>query len=373
MRFTIATKLFLGFLCVIGLNTIYLVIVYKINDINAIVETLKRTDNLKSRLLRLETLHRIRGTSIISYAKIGRQESVENFRVINDRVSCLIDTLQREMNLIINSDLQSLPEEQRPVNDTDEQNTDKTIQAIIVDNTRYTTLFESLVSMRTSPKSRQAISGGKAILDSLDIIDKDIAKQFDSGVMILREWTDRCIKQISHNVVEVNKVILSILTVLTLFSLVFGLIFSRTITNALRRLKESADRIGKSDFDLIPSGFPNDEIGDLAKALFVMSVDLRSKQEELLKSKRLAAIGEIVSSVNHEINNPLMIISGNAQFLEMSMEEYPADMKERVKTIIEETGRISEITRKLREIRNPVSQDYLTGSGQMIDINKSTQ
>ena len=373
MRFTIATKLFLGFLCVIGLNAIYLVIVYKINDINAIVDILKRTDDLKGRLLRLETLHRVRGTSIISYAKIGRQESVENFRAINDRVSSLIDTLQQDIDFITAFDQRSLSEKQRPRFDLVTKKQEEITRTFAIDNTRYSALFESLVTMRASTKSRPAASVEKMILDSLDVMDKEIARQFDSGELVMRERTNMHIEEISRNVAEVKNVILLILAGLTLFSLVFGLIFSRTITNALRRLKESAARIGKSDFDLIPSGFPNDEIGDLAKAFFDMSVDLRGKQEEVIKSKRLAAIGEVVASVNHEINNPLMIISGNAQFLEMSMEGYPADMKERVKTIIEETGRISEITRKLREIRNPVSQDYLTGSGQMIDINKSTQ
>ena len=373
MRFTIATKLFLGFLCVIGLNAIYLVIVYKINDINATVDILKRTDDLKGRLLRLETLHRVRGTSIISYAKIGRQESVENFRAVNDRVSSLMDTLQRDIDFITDSDQRSLSEKQNSLFDSSIKKQEKITHTFATDNNRYSALFDSLVILRTSPKKRLAASREKVILDSLDIMDKEIAGHFDSGELVLRERTNTSIKEIDRTVAEVKKVILLILAGLTLFSLIFGLIFSRTITNALRRLKESATKIGKSDFDLIPSGFPNDEIGDLAKAFFDMSVDLRSKQEELIKSKRLAAIGEVVASVNHEINNPLMIISGNAQFLEMSMEGYPADMKERVTTIIEETGRISEITRKLREIRNPVSQDYLTGSGQMIDINKSTQ
>ena len=61
-----------------------------------------------------------------------------------------------------------------------------------------------------------------------------------------------------------------------------------------------------------PTGYPSDEIGDVATAFFEMSIDLKNTQEELIKSKRLATIGEIVASVNHEINNPLMIISGNA-------------------------------------------------------------
>lgn len=156
------------------------------------------------------------------------------------------------------------------------------------------------------------------------------------------------------------------------FHFFFGLFFSRQITKSLRRLKESASTIGKGNFNTDPSGYPNDETGDLATAFFEMSIDLKNTQEELIKSKRLAAIGEVVASVNHEINNPLMIISGNAQFLEMTLKGYPEEIKERVRTIIEETERISRVTKKLREIKNPVIEDYTSSGEQMINLDKSS-
>jgi signal transduction histidine kinase len=156
------------------------------------------------------------------------------------------------------------------------------------------------------------------------------------------------------------------------FSVVFGFFFSRAITNSLRRLRLSASTIGKGDFDFNPGGYPKDEIGDLASAFFEMASDLKRAQEELIKSKRLAAIGQIVASVNHEINNPLMIISGNAQFLEMSLENSPQEMKDRVRAILEETERISQVTKKLREIKNPVVEDYTSSGEQMINLDKSS-
>jgi HAMP domain-containing protein len=373
MRLNIASKLFLGFLCVIGLNSAYLFVVYKINAVNTTVDLLKRNDDIKSRLIRLKTQHGVRSTSVLSFEKIGLQESIDNFRDRSVFIACLIDTISREIDSIIGIDLRLLPEKRHLDYRLATKKMDDLTRDMTAADKRYTGLFEALVLSRASPKNPKKASAEKAIVDTLDSMDKSIAVMLESGEGFIRERTNEHIAEISQDVTEVKKLIVLIIAGLTVFSLAFGLIFSRTITNALRRLKDSAGKIGKSDFDLIPSGFPNDEIGDLAKAFFNMSVDLRSKQEEIIKSKRLAAIGEVVASVNHEINNPLMIISGNAQFLEMSMEGYPADIRERVKTIIEETGRISEITRKLREIRNPVAKDYLARSGQMIDIHKSTQ
>jgi len=57
----------------------------------------------------------------------------------------------------------------------------------------------------------------------------------------------------------------------------------------------------------------------------------------------------------------------------MSMKEYPDDMKERVKVILEETERISSVTKKLREIRNPVVEEYTSSGEQMIDLDRSSE
>jgi HAMP domain-containing protein len=371
MRFTITTKLFIGFLCIIALNSVYIIIANRINDVNSFVDILKHTNEVKNRLLRLKTLHRIQGPSIISYQKIGMQESVENFRSINRDIVSLIDTIKCIIDSISVIDTRLASKTHHGSNPAVGTDMSGFMSAIISYTSSYSVLFEKLVSMRDSLHSTLSVSNEKNITDTLDNIEDKVTLELDNAETITNEQTVRLIRAISNDINDAKKATIIILAGLTFFSIIFSLIFSRTITNSLRRLKESATRIGKSDFDINPMGFPNDETGDLAKAFFDMAVDLRNKQKELIKSKRLAAIGEVVASVNHEINNPLMIISGNAQFLEMSMDGYPNELKERVKTIIEESERISQITRKLRELRNPVSEDYTPGGGQMIDLEKS--
>jgi signal transduction histidine kinase len=251
-------------------------------------------------------------------------------------------------------------------------NTVDLIKTIDANNNNYWSLFERLVQIREPMHAVLPITSEATIIDSLNSVEGTITAELDSAETAITEQANGRIRNIGNSITGVKNATMIILGGLTLFSILFGLVFSQTITNSLRRLKESTAQIGKSDFNINPAGFPNDETGDLATAFFDMAVDLRNKQEELIKSKRLAAIGEVIASVNHEINNPLMIISGNAQFLEMSMEGYPAEMKERVTTILEETERISQVTKKLREIRNPVSQDYTRSGEQMINLEKST-
>ena len=373
MRLTIASKLFVGFLCVIVLNAFFLVIVTKMDNVNGIVDILRRNNELKNNLLRLKTLHRVQSPSIISYEKIGRSESVENFRGINRNIVGLVDTVKSRIDSVIGIDSCLMPRERFEQNQFSRASLERVLHDFETDNAGYSTAFERLVKLRESGAKPALDSTRTTLMDSLNIAERRITLELDSAEAIISGQTEARIKDISGDVTGVKQATIFILGGITLFSLLFGLIFSRTITNSLRRLKEAASQIGKADFNINPAGYQNDEIGDLATAFFDMSVDLRNKQEELIKSKRLAAIGEVVASVNHEINNPLMIISGNAQFLEMSMEGYPAEMKERVSTILEETDRISRVTRKLREIKNPVTEDYTASGEQMINLDKSTQ
>ncbi|RII26922.1 MAG: histidine kinase [Geobacter sp.] len=80
--------------------------------------------------------------------------------------------------------------------------------------------------------------------------------------------------------------------------------------------------------------------------LEVKSEQLLAAQKELAHSERLAGIGMLASGVAHEINNPLAIIRGNAELLEM-MDDSDSDRSEEVETIIKQATRIERIVRNL--------------------------
>jgi two-component system NtrC family sensor kinase len=77
------------------------------------------------------------------------------------------------------------------------------------------------------------------------------------------------------------------------------------------------------------------------------SRQLLDAQKELAKSERLAGLGMLAAGVAHEINNPLAVIRGNAELLQVSIPDSSED-REEVDAIVEEAIRIGRIVNNLR-------------------------
>ena len=77
------------------------------------------------------------------------------------------------------------------------------------------------------------------------------------------------------------------------------------------------------------------------------SRELLAAQKELARSERLAGLGMLAAGVAHEINNPLAVIRGNAELLQVSIPDGSED-REEVDAIVEEAIRIGRIVNNLR-------------------------
>ena len=385
MRLNIAFKLFLGFCAVILLNVFYVFVVNQLTDLNSIANILKIQEDVKNKLLKIDSFQSDRRRSRTSYEAIGKAESIQNFIKAGVEINSHVDSVHDALNMIasLNSAIFGNELYHGPSIDNS-----KKLLALVTDIEKYSKLYEDSFkeleknaadSTKRLAGKKSGAKGDKKVIDNtaaispvLDFADQKVSQSLKEINVVIDDQTKIVIKEVENRIDEVKRQTIIILSGIVTIAIGFALFFSRAITNSMRRLKESAGVIGKGNFDFDASGYPNDVSGDLAAAFFVMATDLKTAQDELVKSRRLAAIGEVVASVNHEINNPLMIISGNAQFLEISMKDFPEEMKERVRTILEETDRISKVTKKLREIKNPVVEDYTSSGEQMINLDKST-
>jgi signal transduction histidine kinase/CheY-like chemotaxis protein len=129
---------------------------------------------------------------------------------------------------------------------------------------------------------------------------------------------------IDRNAAEAMAGIQNLKWLLTGFGFVFTLVamssllfILRSFTKPIEMLTADARRIGNGD---LSGGFTldrNDEIGVLAKSLDDMKFKLRSSYELLMRSEKMALMGQIVSGLAHELNNPLTIVIGNVQLMRM--------------------------------------------------------
>lgn len=98
---------------------------------------------------------------------------------------------------------------------------------------------------------------------------------------------------------------------------------------------------------------------------------LEATRQALVEKERLAAVGEVAVTVNHEINNPLTVIIGNAELLLKDLGDADSRLISKVQNIVSESKRIAEITRALRRLERPLTEDYLPGGEKMIKLRKA--
>lgn len=146
--------------------------------------------------------------------------------------------------------------------------------------------------------------------------------------------------------------------------LVMVSLIARRITRPIASLTDGARSLARGELETRIIAESRDELGTLAQAFNDMAESLaanraelthknealseanehmQSMQEQLLRSERLAAIGQLAAGVSHEIDNPVGIILGHAELLLEDLKE-DDPLCDDVAAIIDECRRCKRIT-----------------------------
>jgi len=95
------------------------------------------------------------------------------------------------------------------------------------------------------------------------------------------------------------------------------------------------------------------KVAERTRELAASNASLRQAQQQLVKSEKLAAIGQLTASVAHEINNPIAVIQGNLDLMRETLGEHAVPVSAELKLLDEQVERMRLIVTQLLQYARP--------------------
>src|SRR5262249_20654183 len=118
----------------------------------------------------------------------------------------------------------------------------------------------------------------------------------------------------------------------------------------LRRLVAGVRSVAAGNYRERVAGTGTTEVAELAREFNAMAAAVEDREQELVRSERLAAVGKMAAVITHEVRNPLSSIGLNAELLEEDLRSSGAspDAVALSQKIQREVDRLTSITEEYR-------------------------
>ncbi len=169
-----------------------------------------------------------------------------------------------------------------------------------------------------------------------------------------------------------------------IFIIVFGIIvtylFSKRFTRPILHVNSVVRDIAKLDFSKKCEVKSDDEIGELARSINLVSEKLESTimelneknkklQEDILRERKIDEMRkEFISNVSHELKTPLALIQGYAEGLKSNVANNQEDKEFYCDVIMDETKKMDRLVKDLLKLSH-LESEYNTLEKQNFNIN----
>jgi two-component system, NtrC family, sensor kinase len=142
--------------------------------------------------------------------------------------------------------------------------------------------------------------------------------------------------------------VISVVVFLAL-GIVVAFYLSRMLVQPLLQMQQAMDKIAHGDFTPLPEPTkPSEEFFALFRAFNRMIHELEEHQDQLVQSRKIAAVGTLTSGIAHELNNPINNIVLTAESLKEDFRDLPPEeAMGLIQDILIQSERASEIVKGL--------------------------
>jgi len=95
------------------------------------------------------------------------------------------------------------------------------------------------------------------------------------------------------------------------------------------------------------------KVADGTRELAASNASLRQAQQQLVKSEKLAAIGQLTASIAHEINNPIAVMQGNLDLMRETLGPHAEPVRAEIQLLDEQVERMRLIVTQLLQYARP--------------------
>lgn len=285
-------------------------------------ETIKSSTRNDMLLNERDRVHQIIDT-------IGRQEGLENIKIMNKEGRIIYSTHREQMSTMVDKKAEactgchtagkplerlSIPERTRIFTD--------------VQGVRRLGIINPIYNEETCWQSAcHAHNASQKVLGVLDVT--------------------MSLAMVDQQMSESRRELVGLVLVATLMiSLILGFFVRRLVGRPVQQLVVATRHVAAGNLDYQIKNLGQDELGQLSFSFNNMTRQLAETQRQVLQSDKLASLGRLAAGVAHEINNPLTGILTYSSFL-AKRHGIEDETKKDLEVIIRETKRCRDIVKDL--------------------------